>query len=190
MGFADDAPDVVVLVDQASAGDAAAFAALYERFVDTVYRYFYYRTGECSEAEDLTEQVFLKAWEALGKFTWQGRPFLAWLYRLARNLQVDHLRCGRRSLPLDSLERHPALVDQQSVSQLARTLDAELLARAVRQLTPEQQQVILLRFAEGLDTPRIASILDKHESAIRALQARALQRLRQILSAEGDMGTR
>jgi RNA polymerase sigma-70 factor (ECF subfamily) len=184
-----DEPTVVELVNRAvSSRDRAAFGELYDRFVERVYRYLYFRTANQAEAEDLTEQVFLKAWEALGKFTWQGRPFLAWLYRLAHNLHVDHLRRGRRSLRLDSLERHPALVDQQSASRLARTLDADLLARAVRQLTPEQQQVILLRFAEGLDTPRIASILDKHESAVRALQARALQRLRRILSAE-DGGT-
>jgi RNA polymerase sigma-70 factor (ECF subfamily) len=183
-------PEVVRLVDQAAAGDRAAFAALYERFLDPVYRYFYYRTGQRSEAEDLTEQVFLKAWEALGKFRWQGRPFLAWLYRLAHNLHADHLRRRRPAVPLDSETSHEALVDQRAASQLARTVDADLLTRGIRQLTPDQQQVILLRFAQGLDTAQIANVLDKHEGAVRALQMRALQRLRQVLAPEGEAESR
>jgi RNA polymerase sigma-70 factor, ECF subfamily len=190
VGFEAEEPEVVALVDQAAAGDAAAFAALYERFLDPVYRYLFYRTGERSDAEDLTEQVFLRAWEGVGKFRWQGRPFLAWLYRLAHDLHTDHLRRQRATVALDPVVHQGSLVDEHAASQLGRTLDADLLTRALRQLSPDQQQVIVLRFAQGLDTPRIARILDKQEVAVLVLQARALHRLREILSIEGESGAR
>ena len=179
-------PEIVKLVDLAIAGDAAAFGALYERFLDPIYRYFYYRTGNPTEAEDLTEQVFLNAWQAIGKFRWQGRPFLAWLYRLAHNLHADHLRARRPAVQLESSRAHAAIADQYAAAQLARTIDADLLMRGIRQLTPVQQQVILLRFADGLETAKIAAILHKHEGAVRVLQMRAIQRLRQVLVLERE----
>src|SRR5262245_49093284 len=83
--------DIIVdLVNRAiSSRDAAAFGELYDRFVDRVYRYLYVRSTNRAEAEDLTEQVFLKAWEAIGRYRWRGRPFVAWLYRLAHNVHID-----------------------------------------------------------------------------------------------------
>ena len=179
-------PEIVKLVDLAAAGDSAAFGVLYERFLDPIYRYFYYRTGDRAEAEDLTEQLFLKAWQGVGRFRWQGRPFLAWLYRVAHNLHADHVRARRRAVPLDSTQAHQSVVDQRAAIQLARTVDADVLMWGIRQLTQDQQQVILLRFADDLDTPQIASILHKHESAVRVLQMRAIQRLRQVLAAQGE----
>ena len=190
MGLEADEPEVVELVDQAVAGDAAAFGALYDRFVAPVYRYFYYRTREQSEAEDLTEQVFLKAWQAIGKFRWHGRPFLAWLYRLAHNTHTDHVRRRRPTVPLDREQYRPASAEQEAASELMQTLDADLLRRAMGRLTPEQRQVIILRFAEGLDTSQIARVLDEQEPAIRGLQMRALQWLRQALDAEGEAKAR
>jgi RNA polymerase sigma-70 factor (ECF subfamily) len=178
-------PEVIRLVDQAAAGDPAAFGALYERFLEPIYRYFYYRTGQVAEAEDLTEQVFLRAWQTVSRFRWQGRPFLAWLYRVAHNLHVNHVRARRLDVPLDENARaHQTIADPHAARQLARTIDADLLMRGIRQLTPEQQEVILLRFGEGLETAQIAKVLDKQEGAVRALQMRAMQRLRQVLAFE------
>jgi RNA polymerase sigma-70 factor (ECF subfamily) len=186
VGFGGEEPQVIELVNQAAAGDAAAFGVLYQRFLDPIYRYFYYRTGDQAEAEDLTEQVFLKAWQTVAKFRWQGRPFLAWLYRVAHNLHVDHVRGRRIAVPLDTVQAARALADERAATQLVRTIDADLLVQCMRQLTPDQRQVILLRFAEGLDTSEIARMLDKHQGAVRALQMRALQRLRQVLAWEGE----
>ena len=186
MGYAAEDPEVIRLVDQAAAGDPAAFGALYERFLEPIYRYFYYRTGHPAEAEDLTEQVFLRAWQTVSRFRWQGRPFLAWLYRVAHNLHVNHLRARRLDVPLDNTLAYQTIVDPHAATQLARTIDADLLMRGIRQLTPEQQEVILLRFAEGLETAQIAKVLDKQEGAVRALQMRAMQRLRQVLAFEHE----
>src|SRR4051812_24008500 len=91
------------LVSRATRRDAAAFGLLYESHLDRVYRYVYYRVGSTAEAEDLTEQVFLKAWEAIGRYEARGVPFIAWLYRLAHNLVIDHYRAKRPTMPLEDV---------------------------------------------------------------------------------------
>jgi RNA polymerase sigma-70 factor (ECF subfamily) len=184
-----DAPEIVALVNRAVANrDATAFGELYDRFVDRVYRYLYYRTGNRPEAEDLTEHVFLKAWEAIGRYRWQGRPFLAWLYRLAHNAHIDHVRSQKPSTSLNNDERPIEIPSPAAESELARSLDAEVLARALAQLTVEQQQVIIMKFIDGCDNEQIAQTMDKREGAIRALQMRALMSLRRVLESQGERG--
>lgn len=177
---------VVALVRRAVRRDQAAFAQLYDLHVDRVYRYIYYRTANRTEAEDLTEQVFLQAWAAIDRFTWQGKPFVAWLYTVAHNLVVDW---RRRAAPTHSLDQPGALIDVESPSAtqaISRWIDADLLAGAIKRLTPEQQQVITLKFLDGFDTARIALIMNKREGTVRALQLRALQSLRRQLERQGE----
>ncbi len=184
-----DEAAVVALVDRAvSTRDAEAFGALYDHFVDRVYRYLYYRAGNHAEAEDLTEQVFLKAWEAIDRFQWHGRPFLAWLYRLAHNAHIDYLRRRRATTSLNDDDSPIDLPSEEATRELARRLDADLLATAMAQLTLEQQQVLVLKFMEGFDTDQIARMMDKREGSIRALQMRALQSLRRVLAQQGEPG--
>ena len=184
-----DEPSIVRLVDRVVAShDADAFGELYDRFVERVYRYLYFRTGSHPEAEDLTEQVFLKAWETIGRYRWQGRPFLAWLYRLAHNAHIDQVRSSRPTTPLSADERTLELASHSASNEMARTLDAQVLADALCQLTPEQQQVIIMKFIEGLDNEQIAQTMDRREGAIRALQMRALMSLRRVLEKQGEHG--
>ena len=185
-----DDPEVVALVNRAVARDPEAFGALYDRFLDRVYRYLYFRLRSQADAEDLTEQVFLRAWEAIGRFRWQGRPFLAWLYRLAHNLLVDHHRAQRPSSSLDDDERPLQLASTAAEGELSQALNASVLSGVIRQLTPEQQQVIVLKFIDGLDNAEISAILDKREGAIRALQLRALLSLRRLLEEQGEWSSR
>ncbi|HEX8967091.1 MAG TPA: sigma-70 family RNA polymerase sigma factor [Chloroflexota bacterium] len=168
--------------------DANAFGELYDLFVERVYRYLYFRTGRHTEAEDLTEQVFLKAWEAIDRYRWQGRPFLAWLYRLAHNTHIDHVRGQKPTTSLTNDERPIEVASRAAAVELSRTLDADLLARALDELTPDQQQVIVMKFLEGLDNQQIAHTMDKREGAIRALQMRALMSLRRVLEQQGERG--
>jgi RNA polymerase sigma-70 factor, ECF subfamily len=182
-----DEPAVVALVDRAVADrDPTAFGELYDLFVDRVYRYLYFRTGQQAEAEDLTEQVFLKAWEAIGRYRWQGRPFVAWLYRLAHNVHIDHVRKQRPTTSLTDDTRPIDLPSDAATTELARRLDADLIAHALAELTPEQQRVIVLKFIEGLGNEQIACVMDKREGAIRALQMRALLSLRRVLEKQGE----
>src|SRR5205085_8465669 len=184
-----DDPRVVGLVDRVVvARDPNAFGELYVRYGERVYRYLYFRAGSHPEAEDLTEQVFLKAWEAIGRYRWQGRPFLAWLYRLAHNTHIDHVRSQKPTTSLNNDDRPVELPSTSAQVELARALDADLLARALGELTPDQQQVIVLKFLEGLDNDQIARCMDKREGAIRALQMRGLMSLRRVLEHQGEFG--
>ncbi|MDQ6672688.1 MAG: sigma-70 family RNA polymerase sigma factor [Chloroflexota bacterium] len=185
-----DEPAVVALVDRAvSRRDQAAFAELYDRYLPPVYRYLYFRVGHRAEAEDLAEQVFLKAWQAIQRFQWRGKPFLAWLYQVAHNVLVDHLRRRRPTTSMDGVAAVQSAVDEHASTDLSRVLDADVLSGAVRQLTEDQQQVILLHFVGDLRTAQIAQIMNKEEGAIRALQLRALVGLRRVLEGQGERGS-
>jgi len=149
-----------------------------------VYRYLYYRTGNQADAEDLSEQVFLQAWAAIESFRWQGKPFHAWLYGIAHNALTDHQRRMRATTSIDRDDGSLELESESATREITQWIDAEVLGRAVSRLTEEQQQVIVLKFVEGLDTSQVANLLDKQEGTIRALQMRALRSLRRILERE------
>lgn len=171
------------LVERARAGERQAVAAIYQEHFDRVYRYIALRVGDRMEAEDLTQQVFLKAMESLASFRWRGSPLIAWLFRIAHNVVINHLRraAKREASPLD--EQMVAAVDRpEAVVELKLTL--EQLNRAMEQLTELQRQVIALRFAGGLSLAETARAMDKKEGAIKALQHSALNALRRTLKVE------
>lgn len=171
------------LAERAAQRDQSAFAELYNNYVDKIYRYIYYKVSNHAEAEDICEQVFLKAWEAIDRYTWHGYPFSSWLYRLAHNLVVDHYRTQRETLPInDAVLTFDDAIDPDQY--LARTIASAELRRAIEQLTTEQKQVICLKFLMGYDNSEIAVLMQKKEGAIRALQFRALRSLQQILERE------
>lgn len=186
VGLPDD-PTIVALVDRAvAARDQAAFAELYDCFLDRIYKYLYYRTASQVDAEDLCEQVFMQAWAAIPRFKWRGKPFQAWLYTLAHNALADHFRRSRPTTSLDDPLHPIELASEHAGRELETWMDAEVLAGAVKELTPDQQHVIVLRFLEGLDTVQIARLTGMREGAIRALQFRGLQSLRRILERRGE----
>jgi RNA polymerase sigma-70 factor, ECF subfamily len=184
-----DDPAVVMLVDRAGAArDHAAFAELYDRFLDRIYRYLYYRTASQADAEDLCEQVFMHAWAAIPRFKWRGKPFQAWLYTLAHNALADHFRRAGQTTSLDDPLHPIELASEPAGRELEKWMDAEMLAGAVSELTPDQQQVIVLRFVEGRDTVEVARLTGMREAAVRALQYRGLQSLRRALERGGESG--
>jgi len=179
-------PQEAGLVQRAVSGDPAAFAKLYDAYVDRVYRFIFFRVGEARLAEDLTSQSFLKAWEHLGRYQIRGLPFGAWLFRIARNTVIDHYRVSKETVSLDeSLATEPdphGKVDEK----VEGHLEVEQLRMALRRLTEDQQQVLTLKFIEGLSTKEISQVTGKREGAIRALQMRGLQALAQILGTAND----
>ena len=172
------------IVATAAAGDADAFARLYDRHLDRIYRHIYYRVGNQSDAEDLTQQVFMQAWRAIGRYKQTESPFLAWLFTIAHNVVVSFYRRARSEqyLEFDVADEHrsesPEHVAESSEQQLA-------VRRAILRLRPEQQQVVLLRFVENLSHGEVAAALGKSETAVRVMQHRALQELRRVLGQEG-----
>jgi RNA polymerase sigma-70 factor (ECF subfamily) len=181
-----DDPRIVDLVDRAVRRDQAAFAELYDLHVSRVYRYAFYRTGKRSDAEDVTDQVFLQAWAAIDRFRWKGKPFVAWLYVLAHNAVIDWRRRAAPSESLDDSELPLRMASEEASLELTRWMDTELLAGAISHLTPDQQQVIILKFVDGLDTAEVARLMNRREGTIRALQMRALQSLRRVLERQGE----
>jgi len=179
--------ELQALVQRASRGDADAFGKLYDLHLDVVYRYIYYKVADPSEAEDLTAQVFLKAWEAMPRYQWREVPFSHWLMRLARNAVIDHFRAKRPKADLDE-----GLVSQEPdpQSQYLQKETATRLESAIRRLPEEQRAVIVLRFIEGMDYAQVAGIIGKSHGALRVIQHRALAALRRMLSQEGgeDVG--
>lgn len=182
--------DEATLVECAIAGDTDAFGRLYLLHLDAIYRYIYFRVGDVHEAEDLTEQVFVRAWEALPRYQARTSPFSSWLYRIAHNLIVDyHRRRHIQPVPLLEEQGHEsreAVAEAAALEQVIRAEEMHALAQAVAQLTEAQQQVLVLRFVEGLSHDKIARIVNKSQQACRVIQHRALIALNRILQAGGD----
>ncbi|MDO8506863.1 MAG: sigma-70 family RNA polymerase sigma factor [Candidatus Limnocylindria bacterium] len=173
-------PDVI---DRARSGDRAAFAELYDTHCNAVYRYVLYRVREPSDAEDLTSEVFTRAFANIHRYRWQGKSFLAWLYTIARNAVTDRRRRTRPTVDLD--DAYGVAADGPTAHDHAvRGEQVDALRGAVKHLTTEQQEVLLLRFVEHMSSRQVAKMLGKNEGAIRALQFRALGRLRKILTTE------
>jgi RNA polymerase sigma-70 factor, ECF subfamily len=178
-------PGETQLVLQAQAGNADAFARLYNAYVGPLYRYVALRVNDDAAAEDITSQVFLKAWDKLGSFQ-QGRvPFLSWLFRIAHNAVIDHYRTHKTPLPLDDASPEASTGDNTVEDQIEGKFESDQLRAALQQLTADQQQVLILRFVAEMDTSEIARELGKNPGAVRALQMRGLQALAKILEPTG-----
>ena len=163
--------------------DAEAWARLYEDYFPKIYRYIALKVQNRTEAEDLTEQVFLKALESSRSFKWRGVPISSWLFRIARNQVIDHWRTdkSKRTNPLDE-----SLVnDADDPHELAeKNSDILRMVQAVGQLTQAQRDVIELRFAAGLSTAEVAKILGKSQGAVKVMQHSALGVLRKRLASQ------
>ena len=169
------------LVQRAKQHDQEALAQLYEENFDRIYRYVVLKIGDRTEAEDITQQVFLKALQSISAFKWKGVPFSAWLYRIAHNQVVDYLRrkTKRTTVPLNESIKSS---DDDPVLAAERNINMESLSLATRKLTRAQQEVISLRFVGELPVAQVAKVMGKSEGAVKALQHSAILSLRKILS--------
>ena len=171
------------LVDASIRGGVEEFGALYDRYVDRVYRYVYYRTGNRSDAEDVTQQVFLNAWKAIGRYQRTGATFIAWLFTIVHNEVVSHYRRMKEESYLDvEVEAKQRWADPEAETMTRH--DSVVVREAILQLKPEQQQVIIMRFIEDLEYSDIAAALGKSEGNVRVIQHRALGELHQLLDRE------
>ena len=175
-------------VRRAQQGDASSFAGLYERFYDKIFRYVLFKTGNTSDAEDITEEVFLRMLESINTFRWQGHPFSSWLFRIAHNLVVDYFRKKSRQ-KTTPLEEARALIGASS-HDMDRDMDIKLsferAHRAMGGLTVLQREVLSLRFGAGLSIRETAESIGKKENAIKAAQHAAIKKLRTLLERPGE----
>jgi RNA polymerase sigma-70 factor (ECF subfamily) len=169
------------LVDQAQQGDRSALEELYLLHFDRIYSYLHMSVGNRHDAEDLTTQTFLRMLESIKKFRWRSAPFSAWLFRIAHNLAMDHFRANKRWQPEEEVpEPDPgegSAAEEEALESIGRRSMLEL----IENLSPEQQQVLTLKFVFNFSNGDAATILGKSEGAIKSLQHRALASLQRQL---------
>ncbi|KAB8186113.1 sigma-70 family RNA polymerase sigma factor [Microbispora catharanthi] len=171
------------LVLRAKTGDSEAFGVLYDHYLELVYRYVYFRVGSHALAEDLTSETFLRALRGIAEFTWQGRDFGAWLVTIARNLVTDHYKSGRNRLEVTTAEILDTPLDGPHIPENAVVTNMvnERVMQAIKQLSAEQQECVILRFLHGMSLAETAVIMGKKSGAIKALQFRAIRALARAL---------
>jgi RNA polymerase sigma-70 factor (ECF subfamily) len=169
------------LVARAIKGDGDAFGRLYDLHVDRIYRHICYRVDSNADAEDLTQQVFIKAWQAIGRYRKTASPFPAWLIRISQNLVIDYYR-SRKSDVYDDFDNTAAKSDTNPEHMVENEFNREYIRKVINQLKGNQQQVILMRFIEDFSYPEIAAAMGKSEGSIRVIQHRGLVKLREILT--------
>jgi len=180
------------ILARASQGDRDAFGQLYERYVERIFNYVYYRTGNTHDAEDLTARVFQRAMKHVVNYTDRGVPFSAWLYRIAHNLVANwhRDRSRKQEIPLDDIPILPAKGDHPERN-LVRSQEQESLLKMIRTLPPERQNLLILKFVEDLSNAEIGAIMGRSEGAVKSLYHRTLLALRdqledQNLNLEGE----
>jgi RNA polymerase sigma-70 factor, ECF subfamily len=173
------------LVHAAQEGDRSAFALLYDKYVDVVFRYVLFRVGDRELAEDVTSETFLRALRRITSISYQGRDVGAWFVTIARNLVLDHVKSSRYRLEVTTAEvddsgRVEAGPEQQVMAGVTRSA----LLDCVRQLGDDQRECIVLRFLQGLSVAETAVVMSRNEGAVKALQHRAIRRLAQLVPPE------
>ncbi len=172
---------------RAAQGDKDAFGELYQRYIDRIFNYVYYRTGNVHDAEDLTARVFQRAMNHIHSYNDRGIPLSAWLYRIAHNLVANwhRDRSRKQEIPLEDLPVLPARGDHPETS-LVRTEEQEALLRLIRKLPSERQHLLILKFVENLSNAEIGQIMGRSEGAVKSLYHRTLLTLRDQI---GDLPT-
>lgn len=177
--------DSWALVHAAQEGDTSAFAALYDRYVDVVFRYVLFRVGDRELAEDVTSETFLRALRRITSVSYQGRDVGAWFVTIARNLVLDHVKSSRFRLEVATAEVDDShRVEAGPEHQVMSRVTTAALLECVQQLGDDQRECIVLRFLQGLSVAETAQVMNRNEGAVKALQHRAVRRLAQLLPPE------
>jgi RNA polymerase sigma factor (sigma-70 family) len=168
------------LIGHAIRGDRAAFALLYDRHLDRVYRHCYYLCGNRVDAEDLAQQTFLQAWRAIGRYRSGRAPFLAWLFTISHNLSISARRKQREILN-EQLLMSSVCPRSDPEGEVLSDITRDVAWQAIRQLRPERQQIVILRYIEGFSIAEVASTTGKSETNVSVIQHRAMNDLRRIM---------
>jgi len=172
------------LIDLAVRGDSSAFGSLYDHYQAMIYRFVAIKVGSREEAEDITHQVFLSAWQKVRSYKHQGYPFSSWLYRIARNQVIDHYRAKKSEVSIDKIDPELFASAERTSADLAEKFQLEKVRKAIAGLKPDYQDVIIMRFVEDVSLKEVATILKKSEGAIKLIQHRAVKELKKALGDE------
>jgi RNA polymerase sigma-70 factor (ECF subfamily) len=172
------------LVESAVRGDSSAFGALYDQYQAMIYRFVLVKVGSREEAEDITHHVFLSAWQKIETYKHRGHPFSSWLYQIARNLVIDHYRARKNDVSLDKIDPDSSIIPAAAHFDLSEKLQVEKVHIAIKELKPDYQDVIIMRFVEEMSLKETAAILKKSEGAVKLIQHRAIKELKGKLGEE------
>jgi RNA polymerase sigma-70 factor (ECF subfamily) len=174
--------EVRKLVERAQAGDRDALEELYLLHFDRIYSYLHMSVGNRHDAEDLTTLTFLKMLESIKRFRWQSVPFSAWLFRIAHNVAMDHFRASKRVQPEEEVPEPIGSEQLSAEAEAMRSIGRQSMLQMIESLSPEQQQVLTLKFVFNFGNGEVASILGKTEGAVKSLQHRALASLQKQIA--------
>ncbi len=170
------------VIKQVKGGDAEAFGVLYDQYVETIFRYVYSHLGNRLDAEDVTEEIFLRAWRALPKYDERGLPFTAFLFRIARNSLIDHYRQRKPIQSLDDIEIETHEAGPEELTD--KRIENSDLRERMEQLREDYRSVLVLRFLSGLSPEETAQVMQRSVGAVRVLQHRALSALKDLLERD------
>jgi len=167
------------LIALACDGDGDAFGALYEKYIDQIYNYIYFRTSNAKDAEDICSRVFLRALHHIERYEDRGYPFSAWLYRIAHNLVVNWYRDRERSDEISLADQYPPpTMDGNVEDRIEKKDEQDALLAIIHSLPEDRKELLILKHVEGLTNTEIGQIMDRTEGAIKALYHRTLESLR------------
>ncbi len=169
-----------LLVQRAKERSPTAWAEIYDAYYHKLFRYCYARTSNEGTAAELASQVFLEALRGIDRYAYRGRPLLAWLYRIARNVVSDHLRKQQRES--QALQEAGTLLEPHDPGPASEVSDRQDVLEALQHLTDDQQQIVALRYYSGFSTAEIAQAMGRSERAVYSLEVRALAALRRLLA--------
>jgi RNA polymerase sigma-70 factor, ECF subfamily len=179
------AAEVRRLVERAQKGDREALEELYLIHFDRIYSYLQMTVGNRHDAEDLTNQTFVKMLERIGSFQWRKVPISAWLFRIAHNLAMDHFRAHRRWQPEEEPPEPADSAELSAEEEAMQSIGRQSMLEMIEGLSPDQQQVLTLKFVFNFPNGDVATILGKTEGAVKSLQHRALASLQRELAKTG-----
>jgi RNA polymerase sigma-70 factor (ECF subfamily) len=178
-----DPENIADIVRRAQLGDSGAFAALYTAYFTPLYRYIFTRVSDKADADDLTQEVFLKAYTSFSRYVVRGESPLPYFYTIARNSIIDHYRKKKALVADEEVLSTIADISDSAEETAAKREEHEAILRGIATLPSDQQDALILRFTEGLSTNEIATILEKSEMAVRQLQSRGLRSLKHTLTS-------
>lgn len=172
------------IVNDAVRGKSSAFGVLYDHYQPMIYRFVLVKVGRREDAEDITHQVFVSAWQNIRGYKHQGHPFSSWLYQIARNQVVDHYRAAKHETSLEKMDPEYFVLPATAHFDLSVKLQIEEVRAAIAKLKPEYQDIVILRFIEDLPLKEVAEAIDKTEGAVKLAQHRAIKELRKLLGGK------
>jgi RNA polymerase sigma-70 factor (ECF subfamily) len=166
------------IIQSAVKGEASSFGLLYDYYQPKIYRFVLIKVGQREEAEDLTHQVFLNAWQNIRSYKHRGFPFSSWLYQIARNEVIDFYRTDKKETRLDYLDENYFVSPASAEFKFDHGLEFERVKLALKQMKPDYQDVIIMRFIEEVSIKEVALAIGKSEGAVKLMQHRALKELK------------